>query len=276
MRFSNRSGPPNKALGWLTRIQLRTTSVILLFTMTMMACASPQVAEGIEIPRGIPLRGRVIYPDGSPAGGAQVVAETVCEDSRVRLSDGAVTDADGSFGIATFDTSCRKLRFTAEKRDGFWLRTGKEVFYPRPNGTVPQLELVGAAPPEPVTIQLDLRGGELELAVWDESVKRRIQAGLDVECPKAWCGAMSIATGEDGSAHTIFVAPRRYKVSLNYYPCGAKTYFAKQRPSLIVDVVEGQRQFVLLKVDTRLVPAKSSYDNPKGESCQPSSSRNSS
>jgi hypothetical protein len=214
---------------------------------------------------GIPLRGRVIFPDGTPAVAATVVATTICETAGVHFVTDTQTSDDGSYVIPSFDSSCGHVRFTAEKREDFWLKTGKYVFYPRSNGTTPEVSLLGTVPPDPVTIQLDLRGGELEFRVWDAATNRHIHAGLMIECPGEWCGAMSTATGKDGTAHTVFVPARRYRLSLNRYMCGSKTYFPDGGPSMIIDVHEGERQSALVEVDVTAIPD----DNPKGELCRP-------
>ena len=241
----------------------------IAFAFTVVACATADESKRAHFPTGVLLLGQVMYPDGSPAAGAKVVAETTCTDSTIHMVDDTVTDSDGSFAFTTFDSSCGRYRFTAEKRETFWLKTGKEVFYPQLNGTAPEIQLVDSTPPEPVLIQFGLRGAELEIAVWDEFTSRRIRAGLDVECPEAWCGAMGIATGKDGEPHTVFVPARRYRVTLNSYPCGAKKYFADGGPSITVDAIEGQRRSVELRINTRLVRAQSSYDNVKGAACLP-------
>jgi len=241
---------------------------VLLLGLGVVACASARSTDRVAIPIDIPLRGHVVYPDGSPAVGAKVVAATICERDWAHFVSDTLTTDDGSFVIKSFDTSCGEIRFTAEKRDGFWLKTGNEVFYPRPNGTPPEIHLLGDVSPDPLTIQLDLRGGELELKVWDESAKRHIRAGLMIECPGAWCGAISIATGESGAAHMIFVPARRYQVSLNWYMCGSRTYFPETGPSITVDALEGQRREAVLTIDVPMIRAKPSYDNPQGVSCQ--------
>jgi len=227
-----------------------------------------QPTERAVVPIGVALRGRVIYSDGSPVPGARVLATTSCERDWAHFVDDALTADDGTFVIPSFDSSCGQIRFTAEKRDGFWLQTGIDPFYPRPNGTTPEVLLADNEPPDPITIQLDLRGGELELRVWDQSSGGYVRAGLDVDCPGAWCGAMSTATGEDGAAHIVFLPPRRYRVSLNWYLCGPKPYFPENKPSLTVDVVEGQMRTAVLRLDVTTIPAKPSYDNPDGVPCR--------
>ena len=242
---------------------------LFFFALTVAAFAMAQESEHRNSPTRVPLRGQVLYPDGTPAAGAKVEAESICADSLVHIVGNTVSDSKGLFVFTSFDSSCGQYRFMAEKRDAFWLKTGKGVFYPHPNGTAPEIHVVDGTPAEPIFIEFELRGAELEIAVWDEFLGRRIKAGLDVACPETWCGAMGIATGEDGQAHTIFVPARRYKVTLNSYPCGPKKYFADDGPSITIDAVEGQRRTVELRINTRLLRARSSYDNVKGETCSP-------
>ena len=242
-------------------------SLLVPAVLGLVACATIRATDD-AIPTGVPLRGRVLYPDGSPAAGATVRATTACENQRVGFVKDAVTDEEGTFDIPSFDSRCGTFRFTAEKRESFWLRTGTEVFYPRENGTSPEVTLASVLPPDPITVQLDQRGGELELRVWDESAEAFVRAGLDIECPETWCGAMSTATGEGGAPDTVFLPARRYRVALHWYLCGSKTYFPETGPDLMVEVTEGQRQSAVLEVDIATIPAISSYDNFDGAPCR--------
>jgi hypothetical protein len=79
---------------------------------------------------------------------------------------------------------------------------------------------------------------------------------------------MSTATGEAGEVHAVFLPPRRYRVSLNWYLCGSKTYFPDTKPSITVDVVAGELRPAVLKIDVATIPAKHSYDNPDAEVCR--------
>src|SRR5713101_4618118 len=128
---------------------------LLVFTV---ACASTPSGHLESVPLGIPLRGQVLYPDGRPAPGATVRAETVCVDSTAHFVDEAITGTDGTFEIRSFDAYCGQVRFSAEYRGAFWLKTGKEVFYPGPNGTTPEVDIRNASPPQPVNIVLGSRG----------------------------------------------------------------------------------------------------------------------
>ncbi len=248
---------------------MKSHSAMLTIAITLVGCTSIQSAERRAVPLGVPMRGQVAYPDGSPSVGATVVATTVCQDDLSHLVQKTLTATDGSFVIESFDNGCGKVRFTAEKRDGFWLRTGSDPFYSSPNGTAPEVSVTSEIPPAPVKIHLDRRGGELELRVWDTGAERYIKAGIMVDCPGAWCGAMSTATVADGELYTVFLPPRQYRVSINWYYCGSKTYFPDNKPpSITIDVVEGELRTATLMVDVKAIQARSSYDNPNGAQCR--------
>jgi hypothetical protein len=255
------------------RRDVRPTALYIIFVIGFMTACASIGSESLEgFPRGIPLRGRVLYPDGSPASGANVRAETICRDSSVHFVADAVTDLDGGFVVASFDPFCGEVRFTAEYRSAFWLRTGEQVFYAGQNGTTPEIDLKSGMPPEPVTIRLEARGGAVELRVWDEATRRFIQAGLIIGRSLTEGrpgGGMSIATGKDGSSHTLFLPIGIYTVSLWYYPCGIKTYFASEKPEDTFEIVPTERISKTLTVNTFELGASSSYDNPGGEKCRP-------
>lgn len=249
---------------------------ITLFAAGVSACAttqpseSAQPAERASLPTGIPLKGRVIYPDGSPASGATVYADPTCRND-FGFSNLAHTSEAGSFEMLSVDPGCGQIRFTAEKREDFWLRTGDDPFYPRRNGTAPELVLTEGQFPEPVTIQLDLRGGTLELRAWDLSASRYISVSVCVECSAASCGILCTGTGPDGAGHTVFLPPRQYRASLNFFSCGtdgAETYQADQGPSITIDVVEGQLRSSVLKFDPKTVRAVTTWYQPKEFPCR--------
>jgi hypothetical protein len=240
----------------------------LIFALTCLNCWADTHSENVATSLGVPVQGRVLYPDGSPAAGAKVIAISACSDSSFHFVVEAASDSDGLFTIKSFDPQCNRIRFSAEKRDMFWLKTGSDFSYPHGNGTTPEVEVSNNIPPEPVVIKLELQGAELEISVWDEATEHAIYAEMNVNCIDKKCWILDIATGNKGEAHRIFVARHRYKIQLKSFLCGDKTYFAKDGPSITVDADEVKRKPVVLKVNTRLIPTKSSYDNPGAEFCR--------
>jgi len=245
---------------------------VVLLVVCCLGCASICADGAKPVPFGIPMRGQVLYPDGMPAVGATVVAATVCPEDRAHLVKDVKTRDDGSFSIASFDLRCGRVRFTAEHREGYWLKTGDDVFYPSTNGTTPQINISGDSPPPPVTIFLGARGGEIEFQVWDEATDRFIYAGLAIEREPVdgrGFGLVSIATGDDGSSHTLFLPGGQYRVSVTRYLCGPKTFFVATRVWESFEVTPGQKAVKKLAVNTFNIKASDSYDNPSGQKCRP-------
>ena len=247
-------------------------NAVVLLVVSCLGCASIRADGAKPVPFGIPMRGQVLYPDGTPAIGATVVAATVCPEDRAHFVKDVKTGDDGSFSIASFDPRCGHVRFTAEHRGGYWLKTGDDVFYPSTNGTTPQVNISDESPPPPVTIFLGARGGETEFQVWDEATDRFIYAGLDIEREPVngrRFGSISIATGDDGSSHTRLLPEGQYRVSVTRYPCGTKTFFVATRVWESFEVTPGQKAVKRLVVNTLNINASHSYDNPSGQKCRP-------
>ena len=80
------------------------------------------------------------------------------------------------------------------------------------------------------------------------------------------------SSGPAGEEHTLFLPAGRYQVSLIDYPCHDKTYFADQnQPGVTAafEVEAGKTLKQTLRVDTRKLDAKESYDNRRGIRCAP-------
>ena len=238
-----------------------------------LACATIRQSNhrpGEVAPLGIPLRGLVIFNDGTPAAGATVTVSSACKNQLISLADDVMTDRDGHFKVNSFDSGCGTYSFKARDSARFWLPTGDGVFYMQPNGTEPQLSVSEGQVPDPVTLTLGLRGGELEFRVFDRASGSFIGATLDISRPPVQgrsFGAMSIATGRDGSSHTVLLPVGQFVVTVFEFPCGSKTYFARNPPEVMVEVVEGQRVSSTVEIDVRALDTRESYDNWTGQRC---------
>jgi hypothetical protein len=220
---------------------------------------------------GVLIEGRVVYPDGSAAGGAHVVAESICTDTSVHLVQERTANPDGKFLIKSFDPTCNKYKFSAAHREALWLPTGDDIFYIEPNGTTPTIELISGQVPAPVLIRLGERGAEVELKVFDEKTQSFIYAGLSIDREpignKSFGGGMSTATGDDGSSLTLFLPPGNYIVTVDRYMCHGKNYVSARPPTFTFSIGAGVRQARTLNVNVAKIQAKSSYDNPKAMRC---------
>src|SRR5881296_2794750 len=116
-------------------------NALVLLVVSCLGCASIHANGAKVAPVGVPMRGQVLYPDGTPAVGATVVAVTACPEDTAHFVNDVKTGADGSFSIASFDPTCGRVRFTAEHRERYWLKTGDNIFYPSTNGTTPEVDI---------------------------------------------------------------------------------------------------------------------------------------
>ena len=220
------------------------------------------------------VHGVVRYPDGSPSSNATVVAVTNCKDDvHINFVQEVRTSSDGSFYVPPFLTSaCSHVRLSAEKREDFWLKTGREVFYESDNGTTPEVDVPRIGQPVVTEVKFGKQGGLVSFRVRDVASDRFIYAELQLErtpMPGAKFGSMRIATGHDGSPDTLLLPAGQYKISLESYSCHGKTYFtngARLGPLAVKASEKLEKDF---PVDVRVIRPIRSYDNPKANPCEP-------
>ena len=256
-----------------------THRVALLVGVLALWQTSQISARAQDLPM---LRGTVSFPDGTPVPGATVTATTVCDsgEAGVSLVKKATTTPEATFSIAAFGEGCHQYRLTANKREDFWLETGDShsrsgaaaAFYVGPNGTSPTVDLPSAtSSPQPITIVLGLRGGWVDIRVWDTAASRFIYAELLIErkpIEGKKFGSVQIATGKDGSADTLLLPPAEYVASVLQYQCGTKEYWAAVPPQFPFEVTAGNKQEPKIELDIRTMKSSKTYANPHGKKCE--------
>lgn len=216
--------------------------------------------------------GIVRYTDGSPSSEAVVEAITNCnDDAHERFVQKFTTSSDGSFYVPPF-SNCNHIRLSAEKREDFWLKTGREVFYESDNGTTPEVDAPIIGSPVVTEIRFGRQGGLVSFRVRDAASDRFIYAELQLErtpMPGTKFGSMLIATGHDGSSDALLLPAGEYKISLESYSCHGKTYFTNGAHNESLSVQSGQKLAKDISVDLRAIKPIRSYDNPKAKPCSP-------
>ena len=116
---------------------------------------------------------------------------------------------------------------------------------------------------------LTKRDGRIELRVWDRSTKKFIYAGLGIypQIRQKNFYAMSIATGDNGEAHTLTLRSGKYLAKVERYLCEGKNFVAAKPPSFWVVVKATRLSRKTLAVDLSKIRAKRSYDNLDGKTC---------
>lgn len=204
------------------------------------------------------LHGKVVFPDGTPAAEATVRATTVCNDDpsydvHISHSQERTTAEDGTFSFPVFDPDCNRYRFTANKQADYWLPSDISVFTGVPP-IVSIIEFSSSAPSQPVHIVLGIRGGKLEIRVWDVATNRFIRAGLYIDRkPVAGkhFGSVQTETGTDGSAITELVPPGEYTVTVMSYLCGKDEYWTSNGPVSSFVVGSGTLLKETIRIDVR-------------------------
>ena len=118
-------------------------------------------------------------------------------------------------------------------------------------------------------VRLGDQGGEVRIRIWDHRTNRFIHATLGLVrtgVGERDFGAMTTATAEDGAGTVVFLPAGSYRVALEQYPCGAKTYFASEA-EFNLEVPAGQRLAKVISVDTSSLKAIESSDNLNGKRC---------
>lgn len=241
-----------------------------LLMSLVLFCFHPEIENNLaQSQTDFHISGKVEYSDGSAAGGARVIAESTCTNNQ--LVQETTTKPDGRFSMKAFDPNCNKYKLSASYREAFWLSTGNDIFYLVPNGTTPTIELMPGKPSAPVLIRLEQRGGEVELRVFDEKSQSFVYAGLSIDREpvgnKTFGGGISIATGVDGSLHSLFLPAGKYVAKVERYMCHDKTYFSASPATFKFNVRAGMRQTLTVKVNTAKIQARSSYDNIRAARC---------
>jgi hypothetical protein len=244
--------------------------VVVSLILTVVGLAATQD----KVPPKGGVSGIVRYPDGSPSSNATVVAVTNCKDDiHISYVQEVRTSSDGSFYVPPFLASaCNHIRLSAEKREDFWLKTGREVFYESDNGTTPEVDAPRTGPSVVTEIRFGKQGGLVSFRVRDVASNRFIYAELQLERtppPETNFGSMRIATGHDGSPDTLLLPAGQYKIFLEGYSCRGKNYFTDGAPLEPLAVEAGGKLAKDFSVDARAIKPIRSYDNPKAKPCEP-------
>lgn len=233
--------------------------------------------SGAQIPRaelltGVTMRGTVILPDGSPAIGADVLVERLCNDVEGHLTKRVHTDETGSFSIQSFSPDCADYMFSASLRREMWLQTGPDVFYLRPNGTTPTVHLERGVAPALVTIRLEGKGGEADLQVLDRATGSYLKAWIILmrRGPESRVTGSVMTVVDPGDPADVRLLPQgKYRVEVYRYICGGVHISLDKKPRLDFVVAAGERRPVVVVLDTRAVKVRASYDNPDASRCTP-------
>ena len=236
----------------------------LVLIVVGLAAAQPKasLAGGVS--------GVVRYPDGSPSPHAEVWARTECNDDLVTRSKTVKTASDGSFYLPPFLSShCNRVLLTAEKREDFWLRTGREIFYESDNGTTPEIDVPRKGKPIKTEIRLGRQGGFVSVRVRDVASDRFIWAELRIErVPPAPAADFNFRQiNADSSADLLPAA--QYEIFLESYSCHGKNYFTDGVPLELFTVEAGKKVTKDLSVDVRAIKPVRSAANPDGKPCEP-------
>jgi hypothetical protein len=120
-----------------------------------------------------------------------------------------------------------------------------------------------------------VRQGQVRLRVYDEAVKRYVNAEYaftrDETQPGGYLGSGE-RSSDSGWGRYLDLEPGDYQVRLFEYPCGKTVYFAnesyvRQHMPVRVTIRSGDRKDLDLVIDRRAIAADTSYDNPTARSC---------
>lgn len=242
------------------------TLLALVLSLTVMGQQSAPGSMG-----GV--TGIVRYPDGTPSAGATVFAVTECKEESSQSGRQVKTSEDGSFFIPPLlDADCDRVRLSASKPEDLWMKTGRDVFDVKNNGTTPIIEVPRSGTPAKTEITLGNRGALVSLRVWDAATDRFIWTLLHVErmpVSGVALGSIDAGTGQDGSADTLLLPAGQYQISVEMYECNKAKYITVSPPQVTLTVEAGERIAKDISVDVRLIKPVKSHRNPRGKPCKP-------
>jgi len=225
------------------------------------------------------LRGMVMFTDGKPVPNAKVRAFVKCDG--ITLTQDTTTTADGSFSFPVFhrmatnpaysDSDCKQYRFRASKEEDFWLASDNNIFTGT-TPTIPMIDLSLKPPLQPVQIVLRIRGGEVNLRVWDVATGKFVQAMLYLERKPVEgkkFGSVEWKTSGDRLGDVKLLPPGEYTVSVQSFPCGVNEYWTVSGPSRSFLVESGTRLEETIRIDVRNIKPLPAGDGHRRKNCKP-------
>jgi hypothetical protein len=214
------------------------------------------------------IHGRVLFPDGTPAKGAQVFLYTDCFDY-AEIKNSTKTDAEGLFTFKDYLVYCGNFSLYASDPENFYIETGKQNFLKDPNGATPKINLARFSSDKQIVISLAKRGGRIIIRMADASTKKTVDCHVEIrragkECRA--CGRESVRIS--GALNEEFFLPAGgYVLRIESFDCHGKTYFARNSPDFTFRIQEGRSDSVTFPVDFASLETEFSYDNPDKMKC---------
>jgi hypothetical protein len=124
------------------------------------------------------------------------------------------------------------------------------------------------APVLPDTLAESDRAG-IRVRVWDEAFGTYIKGWHDLELPGGSVKSVyTTGTQPGGWGKSFWLAPGRYRVIVDRYPCGNELYWLKHPIERAFVAKAGERQDITIRVNTRSLEPSRSYNNTAGRKCQ--------
>jgi hypothetical protein len=259
-----------------TRFRSTTSrSCALLFLLCSLPLLLQSAPVGTQSDAGQSLRGKVVFSDDAPAGGAKIEATAICEG--FGLTQFTTTAEDGTFSFPLFhrkehsDVDCKQYRLRASKPEDYWLPSDENIFSGFPP-TVHTIDLPVGVDSPPIHIVLNIRGGKVSIRVWDVATSRFVRATLYLERKPVEgkkFGSVTSATGEEGSAAAELLPPGEYTVEVQSYPCHTEDYWTVGGPIESFVVEPGKQLDVIIKIDVRNIKPLSGPHGRRRGKCKP-------
>jgi hypothetical protein len=241
--------------------------LFMLFWQTASHGTQSEIAQ--------PLRGKVVFSDGSAASAAKVEATAKCDG--LGLVQFTTTAEDGSFSFPLFhrkeyrDVDCKKYEFRASKEEDYWLPSDEHIFSGLspavPTANIP----VGVDSPS-IQIVLGVRGGKVSIRVWDIATNRFVRAMVYLERKPVVgmkFGSEQWETNENGSPASELLPPGEYTVEVQSYPCRAEEYWTVGGPTDSFTVEPGKQQDEIIRIDVRDIKPLSGPSFRRRRKCKP-------
>ncbi|HET7585859.1 MAG TPA: carboxypeptidase-like regulatory domain-containing protein [Gemmatimonadaceae bacterium] len=122
--------------------------------------------------------------------------------------------------------------------------------------------------PPPRDALAEAERADVRVRIWDEAYHTYIKGWFDLGTPDG--GTTSVyttGTQADGWGKSFWLAPGRYRIIVNRYPCGNEQYSLKRPIERPFEARAGEHQDITIRLNTRKVEPSRSYNNTSGHRC---------
>lgn len=110
---------------------------------------------------------------------------------------------------------------------------------------------------------------DIRVRIWDEAHNTYIKGWHDLRFPDGSIQSVyTTGTQPEGWGKAFWLAPGRYSIIVNLYPCGSERFFVRRDIERRFVARAGERQDITIRLNTRTLQPRRSYNNTAGLRCR--------